>query len=69
MNLDKEQRKIDVLAHEPDNENSPTGASISGIYGNQKGVIWISYLNQGVSKVNINTEEIQRLQEKTGRLE
>ncbi len=54
VNLDKEQRKLNVLAHEPDNENSPISATISGIYGNKSGVLWISYLNQGVSKVNIN---------------
>ena len=57
VHLDKEQKKIDVLAHEPDNVNSPTGSSISGIYGNKSGVIWISYLNQGVSKVNINLKK------------
>ncbi len=57
VNLDKEQRKLNVLAHEPDNENSLTGSSISGIYGNKSGVIWISYLNQGVSKVNINLKK------------
>ena len=57
VHLDKEQRKLDLLIHEPDNENSPTGASISGIYGNKSGVIWVSYLNQGVSKVNINLKK------------
>ena len=57
VRLDKEEKKIDVLAHEPDNVNSPTGSSISGIYGNKSGMIWISYLNQGVSRVNINLKK------------
>ncbi|KPL14900.1 MAG: hypothetical protein AMS26_09075, partial [Bacteroides sp. SM23_62] len=57
VNLDRKQRQVNILAHEPDNENSPTGSSISGIYGNKSGVIWISYLNQGVSKVNINLKK------------
>jgi len=57
VRLDKEQEKIDILTHEPDNVNSPIDASISGIYGNKSGVIWISYLNQGVSKVNINLKK------------
>ncbi len=57
VKLDREQKKIDLLAHEPGNENSPIGTSISGIYGNKSGVIWISYLNQGVSKVNINLKK------------
>ena len=57
VHLDKKQKKIEVLAHEPDNVNSPTGSSISGIYGNKSGMIWISYLNQGVSKVNINLKK------------
>jgi signal transduction histidine kinase/ligand-binding sensor domain-containing protein/DNA-binding response OmpR family regulator len=55
--LNHELKKIDILSHEPDNENSPTGISISGIYGNKSGVIWITYLNQGVSKVNINLKK------------
>jgi len=55
--IDRQEATIDILAHEPDNDNSPTGASISGIYGNKSGVIWISYLNQGVSKVNINLKK------------
>ena len=55
--LDREQHRADIFRHEPDNENSPTGYSISGIYGNKSGVLWISYLNQGVSKVNINLKK------------
>jgi signal transduction histidine kinase/ligand-binding sensor domain-containing protein/DNA-binding response OmpR family regulator len=54
VNLNRAQRKIDILVHEPDNENSPKEFHISGIYGNKSGVIWISYNNHGVSKVNIN---------------
>lgn len=57
VNLDRKQKQVNILAHEPDNENSPTGSSISGIYGNKSGVIWITYLNQGVSKVNINLKK------------
>jgi signal transduction histidine kinase/ligand-binding sensor domain-containing protein/DNA-binding response OmpR family regulator len=57
VNLDRKQKQINILAHEPDNDNSPTGSSISGIYGNKSGVIWISYLNRGVSKVNINLKK------------
>ncbi|MCK5462049.1 MAG: hypothetical protein KAI95_03500, partial [Bacteroidales bacterium] len=55
--LNRELRQIDYHTHEPDNENSPKGFAISGIYGNKSGVIWISYLNKGVSKVNINLKK------------
>jgi signal transduction histidine kinase/DNA-binding response OmpR family regulator len=51
--LDFEIGQVDLMAHETDNQNSLTGSSISGIYGNKSGVIWISYLNDGVSKVHI----------------
>ena len=57
--LDHKEKEIEILAHEPDNDNSPTGATISGIYGNKSGVIWITYLNQGVSKVNINLKKFK----------
>ncbi len=57
--LDRQNRQLDLLNHEPDNENCPTGATISGIYGNKKGIVWISYLNQGVSKLNINLKNFK----------
>jgi signal transduction histidine kinase/ligand-binding sensor domain-containing protein/DNA-binding response OmpR family regulator len=52
--LDRTRQSVEVLSHEPDNDNSLHEGTISGIYGNKTGVIWISYLNQGLSKVNIN---------------
>jgi len=42
-----------VLTHEPDNQNSLLGEDISGIYGNKRGVIWVTYTNRGLSKINI----------------
>lgn len=57
VKLDREKDEMKVFAHEPDNDNSPIGSRISGIYGNKSGVLWISYLNQGVSKVNIDLKK------------
>ena len=44
-----------MLKHEPENDNSILDETITGIYGNQKGAILITYSTQGITKVNINT--------------
>ena len=47
------------LVHETDNLNSLLDERISGIYGNESGIIWITYLNIGMSKININTKKFK----------
>ena len=66
INLNKTDGTYEILVHEPDNVNSPTGSSISGIYGNKSGVLWISYLNQGVSKLNINLKNFSLYRHRPG---
>jgi signal transduction histidine kinase/ligand-binding sensor domain-containing protein/AraC-like DNA-binding protein len=57
--LNKTNGKYEFFAHETDNTNSLLDGSISGIYGNKTGILWISYLNMGISKANINLKKFQ----------
>jgi len=48
-----------VYYHEVDNPNSLLDERITGIYGNNSGVLWISYMGKGVSKININLKDFK----------
>jgi len=45
------------IHHEVDNPNSILDEQITGIYGNQTGVIWVTYLNEGFTRINIRTKD------------
>jgi signal transduction histidine kinase/ligand-binding sensor domain-containing protein/DNA-binding response OmpR family regulator len=46
-----------IFKHETGNQSSLIDGEITGVYGSRKGVIWITYLNKGISKVNIQTKK------------
>lgn len=41
--------------HEVDNPNSLLDEQITGIHGNRSGIIWVTYLNEGFTRINIRT--------------
>ena len=49
-----------IYNHEVDNPNSLLDEKITGIYGNNSGVLWISYMGKGVSKINLNLKEFKQ---------
>jgi signal transduction histidine kinase/ligand-binding sensor domain-containing protein/AraC-like DNA-binding protein/ActR/RegA family two-component response regulator len=55
--INKKNGSLRYYTHEVDNYNSLLDEEIKEIYGNKKGVIWISYMTRGVSKVIINTKK------------
>jgi signal transduction histidine kinase/DNA-binding response OmpR family regulator/streptogramin lyase len=57
--LNKNDGTFREFYHEVDNLNSLRDEKVTGIYGNKKGILWISYLNKGLSKVNIKTKQFE----------
>ena len=55
--INKVDGKYSIYTHEIDNPNSLLDEKITGIYGNKTGVLWISYMGKGVSKVNIGLKD------------
>jgi signal transduction histidine kinase/ligand-binding sensor domain-containing protein/DNA-binding NarL/FixJ family response regulator len=53
--MDRSSGKIQILQHDIENSNSILGEQITGIHGNQSGIIWITYLNEGFTRINIRT--------------
>ncbi|HJZ41834.1 MAG TPA: two-component regulator propeller domain-containing protein [Bacteroidales bacterium] len=56
--INKTDGEYFIYNHEVDNPNSLLDEKITGIYGNKSGVLWISYMGEGVSKVNISLKDI-----------
>ncbi len=46
---------IQILQHETENPNTILDGQITGIFGNHSGTIWITYLNEGFTRMNIKT--------------
>lgn len=46
---------VQVLKHEIDNPNTVLDEQITGIHGNHSGIIWVTYLNKGFTRMNIQT--------------
>jgi signal transduction histidine kinase/DNA-binding response OmpR family regulator/ligand-binding sensor domain-containing protein len=55
--LNKYDGSYKIYCHEIDNLNSLRDETVTGIYGNKNGILWISYLNKGISKINIKTKQ------------
>ncbi len=55
--INKRDGKYSIYIHEIDNPNSILNEKITGIYGNKNGVLWISYMGKGVSRVNISLKD------------
>ena len=52
--------------HEVDNPNSILGEQITGIHGDQSGIIWITYLNEGTTRINIRTRKFRSYRYRPG---
>jgi signal transduction histidine kinase/ligand-binding sensor domain-containing protein/AraC-like DNA-binding protein len=55
--INKIDGKYSIYTHEIDNPNSLLDEKIIGIYGNKTGVLWITYMGKGVSRVNISLKD------------
>jgi len=64
--INKRNGEYFVYNHEVDNPNSLLDEKITGIYGNNSGVIWISYMGKGVSKININMKDFKHYRQISG---
>ncbi len=51
--------EIEFIQHEFENPNSILDEQITGIYGNKNGIVWITYMNEGFSRVNIRTNNFR----------
>jgi len=65
--ITRDNHKIQVLRHETDNVNSLMDAQITGIFGSGSGIIWITYLNEGCTRININTNNFMSYRYKADR--
>jgi signal transduction histidine kinase/ligand-binding sensor domain-containing protein/AraC-like DNA-binding protein len=54
--IGRETGEIQKLQHEIENPNSILDEQITGIHGNQTGIIWVTYLNEGFTRMMIRTE-------------
>jgi signal transduction histidine kinase/DNA-binding response OmpR family regulator/streptogramin lyase len=57
--IDRNTGSVELLSHDLDNQNSILDEQITGIHGNQSGVIWLTYLNEGISRINIRTQNFR----------
>jgi signal transduction histidine kinase/ligand-binding sensor domain-containing protein/CheY-like chemotaxis protein/AraC-like DNA-binding protein len=55
--INKVDGKYSIYTHEIDNPNSILDEKITGIYGNKAGVLWITYMGKGVSRLNIGLKD------------
>jgi signal transduction histidine kinase/ligand-binding sensor domain-containing protein/AraC-like DNA-binding protein len=53
--IDPATGSIQKLRHETEYYNSILGEQITGIHGNRSGIIWVTYLNEGFTRINIKT--------------
>ena len=64
--IDKLEGRYSVYKHETDNPTSILDEKITGIYGNRTGVIWITYMGKGVSRVNIGLKDFRHYKQVQG---
>ena len=64
--INKLNGRYSIYNHEVDNPNSLLEEKITGIYGNKSGVLWISYMGKGVSKVNISLKDFKHYKQIQG---
>ena len=59
--LDTKSGQVTELKHELENKNSLIDEQISGLYGNKSGVVLVTYIRGGVTKINIETNRFRHL--------
>ena len=52
--LDIENGAFDLLTHSNENKNGLLDDAIRGVYGNGQGIVWVTYENRGITKINAN---------------
>ncbi len=57
--IDRITMKARVLQHETENPNSILEGQITGIHGAKSGIIWVTYLNEGFTRINIKTKNFR----------
>lgn len=57
--IDRTSGGVEILQHQMDNPNSILDEQITGIHGNRSGFFWLTYLNEGISRVNIKTQNFR----------
>ncbi len=55
--FNKYDQTLKILENKPGEVNSLLNAPVSGIYGDQSGIIWVTYFNKGMSMINHNTND------------
>jgi signal transduction histidine kinase/ligand-binding sensor domain-containing protein/AraC-like DNA-binding protein len=57
---------VEEIRHELDNPNSLLDEQITGIHGNRSGLFWVTYLNEGATRVNIRTNNFRAVRLRPG---
>ncbi len=57
--INRQTGRVETLRHETDNSNSILNEQITGIHGDQSGIIWLTYLNEGFTRINIRTQDFR----------
>lgn len=57
--IDKASGSVEILTHDLDNPSSILDAQITGIHGNRTGIIWITYLNEGFTRMKVRRENFR----------
>jgi signal transduction histidine kinase/ligand-binding sensor domain-containing protein/DNA-binding response OmpR family regulator len=65
--IGRKSGNIQILQHETDNPNTILDGQITGIFGNNSGTIWITYLNEGFTRINIKTRDFRSYRFKVNR--
>lgn len=57
--IDRYSGDFEILRHDLENPNSVMDEQITGIHGNHSGIIWLTYLNEGITRINIRTQNFR----------
>ncbi len=65
--LERQSGTVETLRHEMDNPNSILDGQITGIHGDRhSGIIWLTYLNKGITRINIRNRNFRTYRFRTG---
>ena len=66
--IDRMTGTTQKLQHELDNPNSILDEQITGIHGDRSGIIWVTYINEGFTRINIRTSNFLSYRHRPGYL-
>ncbi|MFO7670489.1 MAG: two-component regulator propeller domain-containing protein [Bacteroidales bacterium] len=64
--IERKTGTTQLIQHEFDNPNSILDEQITGIHGDRMGTLWITYLNEGISRINIRTRDFRSYRYRPG---